>query len=351
MYREHKISLVIPAYREQKLIRDTLANIPKVIDRIYVVDDCSPDNQNDVVLRSAVDDSRITLLKHTVNQGPGGAIITGYLQSSKDGYDITVVVGGDFQMDLKEVNRFLDPIIDDQAEYTKGNRFVIEKYEETVRRMPKIRFFGNWIITALTKIASGYFNVMDVVDGYTAISKKAIDTIDWSKAWKRYGYPMDFLIRMNAYRYRVLDIPRTSIYLPGERQSQIKGFNYARKVAPMLLRAFMWRLRFKYLYLDFHPLVFFYFLSFALLPVGTALGCYMVVDKLFLGGTFVTAPKAILDALSLISGSQFLLFAMLFDREQTTWFSTRASISPRASRALSDTAASETTRVTANSTH
>ncbi len=315
MYRNAKIALVIPAYREQKLIPRTLANVPRLIDRVYVVDDCSPDEQNKVVLEYAKLDSRVTLLKHEINQGPGGAIITGYKQSSLDGYDIAVVIGGDHQMDLSEVTNFLDPIIDGEADYAKGNRFVIEKFEETVARMPKIRFFGNWIITAVTKLASGYFSVMDVVDGYTAVSKRVIDTVDWSRAWKRYGYPMDFLIRLNAYGFTITDVPRTSIYLPGERQSQIKGMSYAMKVAPMLLRAFLWRLRFKYMYLDFHPLVFFYFLGLTLLPSGLAFGAYLTVNKLFFGGMQVTAPKAILDALILLSGFQSLLFAMLFDRE------------------------------------
>jgi glycosyltransferase involved in cell wall biosynthesis len=267
MHRNHKISLVIPAYNEAKLIGQTLVHVPNIIDKIYVVDDCSPDNQGEVVKEAAKRDSRIELIRHTKNQGPGGAIITGYLQSAKDGFDIAVVVGGDHQMDLKEVAGFLDPIIDGKCDYTKGNRFLMENYTETVRRMPRLRFFGNWLITALTKIASGYFRVMDVVDGYTAISRSAIKKVDWSNAWKRYGYPMDFLIRLNAHGLKVNDVPRTAIYLPGERQSQIKGLNYAMSVAPMLLRAFLWRLRFKYIYMDFHPLVFFYFLSFIPLPV------------------------------------------------------------------------------------
>ncbi len=316
MYREKRISLVIPAYNEEKLIRPTLENIPDIIDKVYVVDDCSPDNQNKVIGQCAEKDSRITLLKHEVNQGPGGAIITGYLQSSNDGYDISVVVGGDNQMPLDEVGNFLDPIIDGNADYVKGNRFLLCKWNDTLDKMPKTRLIGNWIITALTKIASGYYKAMDVVDGYTAISKRAIDIIDWSKAWKRYGYPMDFLIRLNAYSFKIKDIPRTAIYLPGERQSQIKGFRYALKVSPMLVKNFFWRLRFKYIYLDFHPLVFFYYLGFLLLPAGFLGGLYLIVDKLFFGGYGVSGPKAIFVALAILSGLQFLLFAVLFDMEE-----------------------------------
>lgn len=317
MYRNKKISLVIPAYCEEKLIKPTLENVPELIDKIYVIDDASPDNQNGVILKCAEKDSRIELLKHKINQGPGGAVITGYSEASKDGYDITVVVGGDNQMPLNEVENFLNPIVDGKAHYTKGNRFLLTKIDDTVKKMPKLRLIGNWIITVLTKIGSGYYKAMDVVDGYTAISKQAIDTINWSKAWKKYGYPMDFLIRLNAYGFKIMDIPRTAIYLPGERQSQIKGFRYAMKVSPMLFKNFLWRLRFKYIYRDFHPLVFFYYLSFMLIPIGLLFGLYLIIDKLFLGSAGVTAPRAIFVALLLISGLQLLLFAMLFDMEES----------------------------------
>jgi hypothetical protein len=114
-----------------------------------------------------------------------------------------------------------------------------------------------------------------------------------------------------------MDVPRTAIYLPGTRQSQIKGVRYALQVSPMLVRDFFWRLRFKYMYRDFHPLVFFYYLAFLLLPTGLLAGLYLLFDKLFLGGAAVTAPKAILVALLLLSGIQLLLFAMLFDMQES----------------------------------
>ncbi len=316
MYRDKKISLVIPAYNEEKLITNTLEGVPALIDRVYVVDDASPDNQARVVMEYAKKDPRVTLLRHTANQGPGGGIITGYRQSAADGYDITMVVGGDNQMQLAEARHFLDPLIDGKADYAKGNRFLDSKLEDTLAKMPKLRLFGNWLITALTKIASGYYKTMDVVDGYTAITKKAIETINWDRAWKGYGYPMDFLVRLNAYSLRLIDIPRTAVYLPGERQSQIKGFNYAIKVSPMLVRNFFWRLNFKYMYRDFHPLVFFYYLAILLLPAGLLSGLYLVFDKVLRDGSAVTAPRSILVALMLISGIQFMLFAMLFDMEQ-----------------------------------
>ena len=316
MYRGKKIALVIPAYREEKLIKPTLEAVPDLIDVIYVIDDGSPDQQAAVILERAKVDARVQLLKHASNQGPGGAIVTGYLKSAQDRNDITVVIGGDNQMDLKEVGSLLDPIVDGHCDYTKGNRFQLSKLEDTLEKMPKIRLYGNIIITALTKIASGFYKTMDVVDGYTAISLHALQTVDWKRAWKKYGYPMDFLIRLNAYGFRIKDIPRTAIYLPGERQSQIKGLSYFLKVSPMLLRGFLWRLRFKYLYWDFHPLIFFYYLSFLLIPAGLFVCGYLVIDWAFWGGFGVNAPRSILGAFSLTLGILSLCFAMLFDMNE-----------------------------------
>lgn len=219
-------------------------------------------------------------------------------------------------MPLEEIPNLLDPVINGECDYAKGNRFLLSTLEDTLEKMPKSRLIGNIIITALTKISSGYYKTMDVVDGFTAISKRAIDAVDWSRAWTKYGYPMDFLCRMNAYDFKIKDVPRTAIYLPGERQSQIKGFNYALKVAPMLLKNFLWRLKFKCIYLSFHPLVFFYYLSFLLLPIGFLDAIYLLF-KQYVIGTGVSGPQAMLCALMLISGLQCLLFAMLFDMKET----------------------------------
>jgi hypothetical protein len=180
--------------------------------------------------------------------------------------------------------------------------------------MPKTRLVGNMIITVLTKIASGYYKVADVVEGFTAINNDALDRVDWDKAWPGYGYPMDFLIRLNTHGVRAKDVPRRAIYLAGERQSQIKGLRYALRVSPMLLRGFFWRLWTKYVLWDFHPLVFFFVFGMTLLPSGVLFGFYLVAQQVL--GYGVSGPRAILAALLIITGVQFLLFAMLFDMQE-----------------------------------
>lgn len=313
MYKDNKIALVIPALNEERLIGATLEAVPETIDRIYVIDDGSEDQTAEIVRKRGEIDPRVELLQHDENQGVGAAIITGYLQASTDDYDISVVVGGDHQMPLEVVDDLLEPIVRGEADYTKGNRFLMPSVG--LEGMPWTRFIGNAIISIMTKMASGYYKIYDVVDGYTAITKRAIDLIDWGKAWKGYGYPMDFLVRLNAMGLKVKDVPRRAIYLEGERQSQIKGINYAIKVAPMMVRDFFWRLFSKYLVRDFHPLFFFYLFGFILLPLGVIYGGFLVYQQWI--GEGVTGPRSVVCALMIIMGIQFMLFAMLYDMQES----------------------------------
>jgi glycosyltransferase involved in cell wall biosynthesis len=313
LFGEKKISLVIPAHNEERLIGPTLESVPETIDRIYVIDDASQDSTSEVVGRHAERDPRVVLLRHEVNKGVGAAIITGYLQSSADDFDIAVVVGGDNQMPLEVVEDLIEPVARGEVDYTKGNRFLMPQVG--LDGMPWTRFLGNALISISTKMASGFYKIYDVVDGYTAISKRAIDMIDWGKAWKGYGYPMDFLVRLNAYGLRVKDVPRRAIYLEGERQSQIKGVDYALRVTPMLVRGFFWRLLSKYLVRDFHPLFFFYLFGLILLPVGVLYGGFLIFQQFT--GEGVTGPRSVVCALMIIMGIQFLLFAMLYDMQES----------------------------------
>ncbi len=309
MYRGKKIALVVVAHNEQRLLPPTLEKVPALVDRVFVVDDASTDATADKTRERKRVDARVELIQHAVNRGCGAAVSTGYLAAREGRFDIAVVVGGDDQMPMEQMERLLDPIVDGKADYAKGNRFM--EGQGPFELMPGIRVVGNTILSFLTKIASGYYRIFDVVDGYTAISLAALDRIDWAKAWPGYGYPMDFLVRLNANGFRVVDVPRRAIYLPGERQSQIKGFRYAMRVSPMLLRNFLWRLRVRYVYRDFHPVVFLYFGGMASAASGLALAAWIVTSKL--RGTIPSGATAVACSLLLSLGVQGLFFAMLFE--------------------------------------
>jgi glycosyltransferase involved in cell wall biosynthesis len=313
VYRDKKIALTIPAHNEERLITPTLESVPDYVDRIFVVDDGSSDTTCDVVRGLAKADARIELIEHGTNRGVGQAIITGYRQASEENCDVTVVAGGDHQMPLEAIADLVDPVIDGETDYAKGNRFLMP--DTGLDDMPWTRFFGNALISLMTKVASGFYKIYDVVDGFTAISKRAIDLVDWDSAWKGYGYPMDFLVRLNAYGMRVRDIPRRAIYLEGERQSQIKGLRYAIRVSPMMIRGFFWRLHLKYLVRDFHPLYFFYLFGLIFLPLGVLFGGFLIYQQWV--GIGVSGPRSVVCALMIMMGLQFLLFAILYDMQES----------------------------------
>jgi glycosyltransferase involved in cell wall biosynthesis len=303
MYKGKKIALVVPAYNEQRLIKPTLTHVPAVIDKVYVVDDGSRDKTAEVIKAIMRRDKRIMLIKHKKNMGLGQAIITGYKKSFEDKADITVVVGGDYQMDLS--------IASDKADYVKGNRFMED--EEVSKTMPFARVFGNSMLSLLTKFATGYWKVYDSNDGYTALRTEVIGKVDWSKATKGYGYNGDWMAMFNVKNVRIKDVPRKAIYLQGERQSQIKTFKYIRKVFPRLVWRFFWRLKRNYIIKDFHPLVLFYAMGFLLIPIGLISGLDLVWIRL--NSRAISGNTVVLTALLLITGFQSILFAILFDMQ------------------------------------
>jgi glycosyltransferase involved in cell wall biosynthesis len=229
------IGVVVPAYNESELIGPTLSSIPPYIDRIYVVDDGSADRTAEVVKASS--DKRIKLIQHEQNRGVGAAIITGYDAAMMDDLDVTVIMAGDNQMDSSHLPLLLGPIISGEADYAKGNRL----YSKASRRgMSSWRYFGNVILSLITKVCSGYWHITDSQNGYTAISRKALKSIDLSEIYTYYGYCNDLLIRLNASGQRVVDVEIPARY--GQERSKIKYSCYIARVSLMMFRGFMWRM-------------------------------------------------------------------------------------------------------------
>ena len=306
MYKEHKIGVVIPAYNEENHIKDTIETLPDFVDKIYVIDDGSTDRTAEIV--KTLTDLRILLLQHEVNKGMGAALVTGYKAALKDEMDVIVKMDGDNQMDPEQLPNLLEPIIEGKADYTKGNRLLSQEYRSG---MSKWRFFGNSMLTFLTKIGSGYWQMMDPQNGYTAVSRSVLGRINLDSIYPYYGYCNDILAKLNVYGYRVMDIVMPARY--GNEGSSIKYSKYIVKVSWMLLRDFFWRLKMKYVVLSFHPLVLFYMLGIVLIPIGLFGGLFTMYYKYVMDGSLFV--RGILSLLVFILGVQFLLFAMLFDMQ------------------------------------
>jgi len=306
VYKEHSIGVVIPSHNEENHVKDTIETLPDFIDKIYVVDDGSTDKTAEVV--KMLTDQRIRLFQHEVNKGPGAAVATGYEAALRDEMDVIVKMDGDNQMDPEQLPNMLDPIVEGRADYTKGNRLLSPEYRKGMSRW---RFFGNSILTFLTKIGSGYWQMMDPQNGYTVISRRALERINVDSIYPYYGYLNDILARLNIYGYRVMDIVMPARY--GRERSSIKYSKYIVKVSIMLLRKFFWRLEMKYVVFSFHPLVLFYMLGIVLTPIGILSGLFALYYKYVIGGALFV--RGALSLLVFIIGVQFLLFAMLFDMQ------------------------------------
>jgi glycosyltransferase involved in cell wall biosynthesis len=302
-----RVAVVVPAYDEEGLVAETLRGIPELVDRIYVVDDASTDGTAQAAATSG--DARVELIRHERNLGVGAAIAAGYRRALEDAVDVTCVMAADNQMDPAELAAIVEPVARGDVEYAKANRL---SSGEAWTVIPRTRFFGNAMLSLLTKIASGYWHVADSQAGYTAISLGALRRLDLPRLYPRYGFPNDMLVHLNVQNARVRDVPSRPIYDVGE-DSGIRLRSVVPRISWLLFKGFWWRMAQKYVIRDFHPLVFFYAFGTLMTLVGVVLG--LIEVGLRIAGNAITPATIVLVAVLLIAGLQLTLFAMWFDME------------------------------------
>jgi len=309
MYKSKKIAVVVPCYNEVSQIEKVISTMPAFVDKIVVVDDKSQDRTATILKYLAGKNKKIICLYHSVNRGVGGSIASGYKWARDNGMDIAAVMAGDGQMLPKDLPSILTPVVLDRADYSKANRLMSGK---AFRKIPKSRYFGNSVLTFLTKIASGYWHVMDSQTGFTAINKRMLQLIDWDKMYPRYGMPNDILVRLNVYNARVADVPLEPTYNVGEK-SGLKIQKVFFSIPLMLVKMFFWRLKEKYIIRDFHPLVLFYLFGFLMGLI--SLGLLIRILYLWPIYGFIPSTSFLAWMFSSITSIQFIMFAMWFDMD------------------------------------
>ena len=355
MLNQKLIAVVIPAYNEEAQIGMVIESMPSFVDRIIVVNDMSKDRtaevtrayipklglgidlpafryadtdlkynrakrllqeQNDAeqkyftpseVVNDDPDRQRLILINHLKNGGVGASIATGYKWCKDHRIDCTAVMAGDGQMDPDELESICGPVVNEGIDYVKGNRLI---HRSAWMAIPRTRFFGNSILSILTKMASGYWHVSDTQTGYTAISNRALNAIALYKIYKRYGMPNDMLVKLNIAFCTLREVEIKPVYFIGER-SKMKVFKVIPRIFWLLNVSFLRRLYVKYLFRDFHPLFILYHISFFL-----GIGAIPFAIKIFkrIAEGVDANPVTILAFMFLvISSLQSLLFAMWMD--------------------------------------
>lgn len=294
-----RIAVVIPCFRVTRHIAGVILAMPGIVWRIYVIDDACPDGAGKFV-EANVTDARVKVLYHLQNQGVGGAVMTGYQAAIADGADVIVKVDGDGQMDPSLILSFVDPILSGEADYTKGNRF----YDlEQIRAMPPVRLFGNAILSLMTKLSSGYWNLFDPTNGYTAIHADVCKHLPFKKISQRYFFETDMLFRLNTLRAVVVDVPMDAKY--GGEVSNLKISKIAGEFLFKHARNFFKRLFYNYYLRDLSLASIELPIGLMMLIFGISYGGYHWYESSQLGiptpaGTVMVAAMPMLMGLQLV---------------------------------------------------
>ena len=300
------VAVVIPSYKVTRHILGVIAGIGPEVARIYVVDDKCPDGSGAFV-REHCRDPRVVVLEHEVNQGVGGAVMTGYRAAIADGARVMVKIDGDGQMDGSLIPNFIAPILAGEADYTKGNRFF---NLERLGAMPPLRLFGNAVLSLMTKLSSGYWDLFDPTNGFTAIHADAARYLPFDKISKRYFFESDMLFRLNILGAVVADVPMDAVY--GDEESNLK----VSKVLPEFLGKHASRLvkRYVYLYLlrDFNIGSLYSILGALLCLAGLIFGGLHWVQSAATGAP-ASSGTVMVAALPVIIGIQFLIAFLHYD--------------------------------------
>lgn len=304
------IAVVIPAYKVKKQVLSVIQRIDKCVSKIYVIDDCCPEQSGEYVKENC-SDNRVSVITHTENQGVGGAVMTGYSAALADNMDIVVKIDGDGQMDPGLLFDFIGPILSGDADYTKGNRFF---NLEDLSQMPKIRLFGNAVLSFMNKLSSGYWHLFDPTNGYTAIHSEVLRHLSLEKISKRYFFESDMLFRLNTIRAVVCDVTMESKY--GDEVSNLSIRHIWWEFLRKNVRNTASRIFYNYYLRDVSVASFELPLGLGLLLFGVPFGLSKWFDS-YAEHSVASAGTVMLASLPVILGVQFLLAFLNYDIRST----------------------------------
>lgn len=294
------IAVVIPCYRVRDQILDVLKGIGDECERIYVVDDACPEGTGDHVEQHC-SDPRVRVLRHATNQGVGGATLTGYRHALEDGADVLVKLDGDGQMDPALIPRLVRPVVSGVADYAKGNRF---NDLDVVQRMPRSRLVGNAILSFVSKLSTGYWNVFDPNNGFTALHARVAERLPLDKISRGYFFESDMLFRLGVLRAVVIDVPMTARY--GDESSGLVIRQVAGEFLGRHLTNTVKRIGYNYFLRNFSVASVEIVAGPLLLLFGTVIGVERWLASIATGVP-ATAGTVMLAALPVLMGTQLLL--------------------------------------------
>lgn len=301
-----KIAVVIPCFKVKMEVLGVISKMPDFVSLIICVDDACPEESGKYILANN-NDPRVQVVFHDKNKGVGGATKTGYKAAIKQQADIIVKVDGDGQMDPDLIKQLIEPLINNKANYVKGNRF--NSYED-IKDMPALRMIGNSILSFVNKVVSGYWSIMDPTNGFTAITLEAAKKLNFDKIADDYFFESDMLFRLNINRERIVEFPMKSQY--SNHNSSLVISRVIKSFPLRYLNRFLKRIIYTYYLRDFSMGSIYLFVGLLSLTFGIVEGSY-VWRRSILTGIPATSGTVMLAALPVILGVQTLLSFLQID--------------------------------------
>lgn len=304
MYQGHRVAVVVPAYNEERFIARVIITMPKFVDHIIVIDDCSKDRTAQAVRE--VGDDRVRLLAHEQNRGVGASVVTGHREALDIGADVICIMAGDAQCDPAYLESLVAPVVDGRCDMAKANRFYSM---DALRGMPRFRVLGNVVMSFIVKFATGYWRIVDPLNGYLAMNRAILERLPLDRIAAGYSLENDTLINLNILGASVLDVPVPACY--GDEVSTIRLYRDVPSVTWFLFRGFWRRIFWKYVLWSFSPIALLLFVGLFLCLWGVAFGVFTIIKTL--GPPIASTGTVLLSVGPLLVGVQLVVFALVLD--------------------------------------
>jgi glycosyltransferase involved in cell wall biosynthesis len=239
-------------------------------------------------------------------------MVAGYQAALAAACDVVVKMDGDGQMDPNQLPRLLDALVVDGYDYAKGNRFLDS---DELAQMPKLRLLGNFILSFLTKLSSGYWSVFDPQNGFVAIRASVLRKLPLEHLSRRYFFENDMLVHLNVVQARVKDVAIPARY--GDENSSLRVRYVLATFPSYLIRRFWYRVYQRHVLRDFSVVAVFWIAGAALVGWGVGFGAIAWVVSVA-SGRVASTGTVMLAALPLILGFQLVLQAILIETQESS---------------------------------
>jgi glycosyltransferase involved in cell wall biosynthesis len=303
---EKNLAVVIPAYKASSTILSVINSIGPEVRTIFLVDDKCPENSGKLV-ETQSSDPRVRVIYNEKNKGVGGATLVGYRAALESGVEVIVKIDADGQMDTTRINDLVQPILTGRADYAKGDRL---DSLTGLSQMPSLRLIGNAGLTLLTKISTGYWNIKDPTNGFTAIHRDVLNKLPFGMMNKGYFFESDLLFRLSVFRAVVVDVPMPAVY--GSEKSSLSIWKALVQFPFLHGRNFLKRISYNYFLRDINA-------ASVELLAGTLLWWFGIIYGIITyfesssTGTPATTGNVMIAVLPIILGFQLLLAFVSFD--------------------------------------